>query len=213
MHILLVDDHSLVREALRSLLLELVENVSIKECGSFDSALEMAAGIDKLDMLLLDLHLPGMSGVANIEIFRSRFPETAVVILSGNYVRQDVVKSFEYGAAGFIPKGLSITSLKNALKVILAGERYVPSDILDVPATNLKGYREISPDNPLQGLTHRQREVLDVLTEGLTNKAIAKRLNVQETTVKLHLRHIFKKLGARNRTEAVKIAIKHGWTV
>ncbi|MCH8861858.1 MAG: response regulator transcription factor [Proteobacteria bacterium] len=213
MHILLVDDHSLVREALRPLLMELVENVSIMECGSFDSALEMADGIDKLDMLLLDLHLPGMSGIANIEIFRSRFPETAVVILSGNYVRQDVVKSFEYGAAGFIPKGLSITSLKNALKVVLAGERYVPSDILDVPAANLKGYREISPDNPLHGLTHRQREVLDALTGGLTNKAIAKRLNVQETTVKLHLRNIFKKLGARNRTEAVRIAIKHGWTI
>lgn len=210
MYILLVDDHSLVRDALRPLLMELVENVSIKECGSFDSALKIAAGIEKLDMLLLDLHLPGMSGIANIEIFRSRFPETAVVILSGNYVRQDVVKSFEYGAAGFIPKSLSISSLKNALKVVLAGERYVPADILDVPVANLEGYREISQDNPLHSLTHRQREVLYALTDSLTNKAIAKRLNVRETTVKLHLRNIFKKLGARNRTEAVKIAIKHG---
>ncbi len=213
MHILIVDDHSLVREAIRPLLVEIVENVSITECGSFDSALEMAAGIDKLDMLLLDLHLPGMSGIANIEIFRSRFPETAVVILSGNYVRQDVVKSFEYGAAGFIPKGLSISSLKNALKVILAGERYVPSDILDVPVANLKGYREISPDNPLHSLTHRQREVLDALSDGLSNKAIAKRLDVQETTVKLHLKNIFRELGARNRTDAVKVAIKLGWTI
>lgn len=215
MEILIVDDHSLVRAALKLLLTDLGSNVHFTESGTFRGGIEAASRIEGLDLVILDLQLPGMSGVADIVEFRSQCPRALIVIFSGYYVRQDVLKAFQHGAAGFIPKSLSTDSLKNAFKVVMSGERYIPSDVLvaldstdSIDDANIGLHNE----SPLLHLTYRQREVLDLLTEGLSNKAIAKKLGIQEVTVKLHLKNIFKLLGAQNRTQAVRIALKLGWS-
>ncbi len=214
MEILVVDDHSLVRDALKPILNDLVDDVHITESATFGGAIETASRIKGLDLVVLDLQLPGMSGVSDVGVFRSRFPETLVVILSGYYVRQDVLKAFQHGAAGFIPKSLSTESLKTAFRMVLSGERYIPSDIL-VALNNDGGIDksdiESDNDNPLLHLTYRQREVLDLLTEGMSNKSIANKLGIQEVTVKLHMKNIFKMLHAENRTQALRIALKLGW--
>lgn len=215
MEILVVDDHSLVRAALRPILTGLQDDVHVAESSTFSGAIETASKIDGLDLIVLDLQLPGMSGVADIEVFRTKFPSTIVVILSGYYVRQDVLKAFQYGATGFIPKSLSTDSLRNAFNMVLSGERYIPSDILvalgddcGIASSNSK----VSVENPLLRLTYRQREVLDLLTEGLSNKSIANKLGIQEVTVKLHLKNIYKLLKVQNRTQAVRTALRLGWS-
>ena len=215
MEVLIVDDHSLVRDALRPILVDLRDDVNISESSTFSGAVEAASRIEGLDLIVLDLQLPGMSGVADIDVFRTRFPRAIVVILSGYYVRQDVLKAFQHGAAGFIPKSLSTESLRNAFKMVLSGERYIPSDILvalDDNGAVDHANGDVNGENPLLHLTYRQREVLDLLTEGQSNKVIAGNLNIQEVTVKMHLKNIFKMLGAQNRTQAVRIALKLGWS-
>ena len=210
LNILIGDDHSLLREALTRLLLELEEEVRVIESTTFQDTLDAAKRAKKLDLIIIDLYLPGMSGISDIGTLRSRCPATPIVILSGYYRRPDIVRAFQLGAAGFIPKALSVEGIKNALRTVLLGELYIPGDILIPTPDKIDGADKINGTaggSFLAQLTFRQTEVLDLLTEGLPNKVIADRLGVEEVTVKQHLKIIYKALGARNRTHAAAITL------
>lgn len=211
--VVLADDHMLVRDALRPALSELQENVEIAECSSFTGLMELAKWKNKPSLAIVELRLPGMNGLEEISSFRSVAPKTPVVILSGYHDYRDVLEAFQFGVAGFISKTASVESTIIALRLILSGQRYFPSEVLESMATSLaqsatgpRGNRDFP-----YSLTVRETEVLDQLVEGNPNKAIARSLGVEEVTVKLHVRKLLRKFDARNRTEAVKIALQSGW--
>lgn len=216
MQVLLADDHRLVREGLTFFLERLDTDVSVVEAGTFDEALSQASETDNLDLIILDLVMPGMNGFTGLEVMRSRFPGVPVVILSGSYNRSDVLTALDRGAQGYIPKNLSGKAMIRALQLVVSGERYVPSVIFSDTEGNSSVTRgfvagNYSGDSPLNRLTPRERDVLGHLSQGLTNKEIARNLGLKEVTVKIHLKGVFRKLGATNRTQAVKIALQLGW--
>lgn len=211
--VILADDHRLVRDALRPALCELSENVEIAECASFTGLMELAKWKNKPSLAIVELHLPGMSGLEEIGSFQSLTPKTPVVVLSGYHDYRDILAAFKFGVAGFISKTASVESTIIALRLILSGQRYFPCEVLESVGTGLAQSaegRRGGPDFPYS-LTAREGEVLEQLVEGNSNKAIARSIGVQEVTVKLHVRKLLRKFDARNRTEAVRIALQSGW--
>ena len=215
MNILLADDHDLVRDGITSFLKLAAPEVEVAQAKDFAEALSVVDGEGNVDLTILDLNMPGMNGLSGLTVMRQKHPEIPVVILSGSVKRSDVLNALEHGASGYLPKTLSGKSLINALRLILSGEKYIPSALLEDDGTQIRpgeiDLDGLAPDNPLRQLTNREREVLGLLTKALSNKEIAKQLTVREITVKVHLTGIFKKLGAANRTQAVKIAMQLGW--
>ncbi len=216
MNILLADDHRLIRDGMKPFLEELAPEVRILEASTLDEALRVAGEADSLDLVLLDLKMPGMAGFDGIRRVSERYPGVPVVILSGFYDRRHVLEAMEHGAAGYIPKTLSGEAVVNALRLVFSGEMYLPSAaFVDSPeATDAPPESEEEPwflQEPLSRLSAREREVLGVLINGHTNKEIARELGILDTTVKIHLRNIYRKIGASNRVHAAKIAVQCGW--
>ena len=151
--------------------------------------------------------MPGMNGLQGVEIMHRLHPAVPVVILSGHVEREEVLAAVRAGAAGYIPKTISGMALTNALRLVLAGESYLPPSILlDNGSDEPK-----KKTTPLSSLSVREREILGYLIEGQTNKEIARRLDLQEITIKIHLRNVYRKIGAVNRAQAVRIAMSSGW--
>jgi DNA-binding NarL/FixJ family response regulator len=207
LRILLADDHDLVRDGIKPFLKELDRDAEIVEAASFDEALKKAA-TRPFDLALLDLRMPGMDGLAGIKKIAAAAPGARVVVLSGHFPRREVIAAIEGGAAGYIPKVLSGRAMVNALRLVLSGETYLPSVVLAEDAAAGRGF---APDSPLAALSAREGEILGHVIEGKTNKAIANALGLQEITVKIHLRNVYRKLGAANRPDAVRIALQNGW--
>jgi len=205
MHLLLADDHVLVRDALKSYIERLAEDATVHAVSSFPEAYALAQREAGLDLIILDLRMPGMDGLEGLTRMRALRPNTPVVIMSGLARQQDIAEALDAGAAGFFPKTLNGPALVSAVRLVLAGERFVPS--MEHAATTAK----VQPDSDVtSALTAREREVLDLLTKGLSNKEIARQLDLQEVTIKLHVRGICRKLGAKNRTQAALRAIAAG---
>ena len=213
MHILLADDHRLFRDGIKFFLEKMNDTVDVVEADTLDEALAHEEDAEPPDLILLDLVMPGMHGLAGLDAVRARYPGVPVVIVTGFYRREDVFKALDRGAQGFIPKTLSGQAMLNALQLVTAGERYVPSAILsEVP---MPGFAETRPsfvlEAPFDRLTRRERDVLAHLTHGATNREIADQLGLKEVTVKVHLKGVFRKLGVTNRTQAVRLALDSGW--
>ena len=207
--ILLVDDHVLFREALVYVLKELDRDVSVLQVGMASEALKAASRYQDLDLVLLDLALPGIDGLSALPKMRRRMPTIPIVVLSGNENLQIVRKAISAGAAGFIPKTIHSDEMKNALSLVLSGEIYLPPALIGLG--DFDG--EITLASNMQSdtdLTQRQLEVLELLSLGLPNKSIANRLDLTEGTIKLHITAILRKLSVRNRTEAVRVASQRG---
>ncbi|WP_028879818.1 LuxR C-terminal-related transcriptional regulator [Terasakiella pusilla] len=218
MKILIADDHNLVREGLRPFLEELDPNVEISEAASFDEAYAVAAEGDRWDLILMDLKMPGMVAFDGLVKMCEAHKETPVVILSGHFNRHDVLEAVERGAAGYVPKTISGSAMVNALRLVLSGEKYIPSAAFqDSPESNddspigRSAIAQTATDGPLSRLSDREKEILGHLIEGNTNKEIARKLGLQEITVKVHLRNIYRKMEAANRAQAVRIALQSGW--
>jgi DNA-binding NarL/FixJ family response regulator len=216
MKILLADDHHLLRDGLKLLMKRLDDDhdVEIVEADYFARAFELAQSIDGLNLIILDLSMPGMDGLKGLDRMCETCPDVPVVILSGTYDRKLVLDALQRGAQGYIPKTLGGRAMLSALQLVLSGEKFVPSIILDDDDQSLlagQGDADFPADNPIHHLTRRERDVLAVLVEGHPNKEIARQLGLQEVTVKVHLKGVFRKLGATNRTQAVRIAHKLGW--
>jgi DNA-binding NarL/FixJ family response regulator len=196
MKILHADDHPLFREGIRFFLKLLDAQVTALEAGSLQATMDKLALEWPVDLLLLDLEMPGMNGGEGFFSLRRRYPQLSIAILSGLNDANVIRTLLDGGARGFIPKLAGSEQLLDALRRILAGEIYVPDAMLVRPAAN---------END-ELLTARQLEILPLLAEGLPNKQIAGLLGVTEGTVKQHLKDLFKRLSASNRTQAVKEA-------
>jgi len=205
MRILIGDDHVLFREGLRRLLEQLKEGASFQEASNFDELLEMARTGEAYDLVLSDLRMPGWPGFTGLEMLREAQPDSKVVVVSASEAHHDVRDALEHGASGYIPKSSSVKIMLSALDLIFSGGVYVPPTVLrEGNDSEPRGGAIVPPADPQleQLLTQRQREVLDRLREGKSNKQIAHELGLSEGTVKIHMTAIFKSLGVRNRTQA-----------
>ena len=217
MRILIADHHEFVRDAIRSILGRLDPEPAILECGTLDEAIEIASADAELDLILLNWGMPGMNGFAGMDYFLTHHPEAKIVLLpSCNRCHpEQTVEALKRGAAGVIPKTLGSESLLHAFELVLAGVRFVPEDILLGDQEGFEGMvSDRAKDNnvqPLHSLTSREREVLDQLMDGLSNKEIARKLDIAEVSVKRHMSGVLRKLRAANRAQAVRFAFDFGW--
>jgi len=194
MHVLLADDHVRVRDAIGALLGE-TEGVTVDLVTNLTEALD-AVRNTTFEVVILDLNMLGMKGLEGVRLMLEATP-APVVIMSGTAINEEIRAAFEIGIKGYIPKTLSGRALINAVRLVADGETYAPPDLF-------RSQGDAEPSD----LTPRERDVLMQLRHGSSNKEIARLLNITETTVKLHLRSISEKLGARNRTEIIIKAIE-----
>lgn len=209
MRAIIADDHPLYREAVRLRLERLFPDADIAEAATLDELLRVSAGgSSAVDLILLDLHMPDMNGPGAVSLVIERFPNSRVVMMSGLANPADVAEAVRAGARGFLPKTMSPDHFATALSLVVGGGSYVPADVLRVPTSEAPG--GASQTRVLDGLTPREQQVLVRLAAGAPNKEIGRDLGVAEVTVKLHVRQILKKIGARNRSEAAAIAARAG---
>jgi DNA-binding NarL/FixJ family response regulator len=213
--ILIVDDHPLIREAMRSVLKQLDGAIEVLEAGTCDEALAIAGREPELALVLLDLRLPGTSGLAGLQVLRERHPSVPVVVLSASEDRGEVMRALDLGAMGFIPKTQPSGVMIGALKLVLSGGVYLPADVMSQPmptaqASDTEGIYDPKAQGAELGLTPRQAEVLSLLIQGKPNKLICRDLNLAEGTVKIHVAAILKALGVMNRTQAVVAVSRMG---
>lgn len=211
MKVLVVDDHVLIREALRGVLKEL-KAASVVEASDAHQAMQRIEENPDIDLVLLDLNLPDRDGFDVLAELGEHYPTFSVVVLSANSLRNIVARALDLGAVGFIPKSASREVMLGAFNLIFAGGIYVPPEILPgrehSPALGASGSRTAAD----LGLTERQCEVLILMMQGKSNKAIGRALNLAEPTVKNHVTAILRALKASNRTEAVIAAGALGLT-
>jgi DNA-binding NarL/FixJ family response regulator len=204
--ILVVDDHALVREGLSQVLKGMDEKVEVLSASTCARAFELADEHTDLDLVLLDYHLPDMSGVDALCVLGKTHPELPVVILSGTLDSQIVKRVIAKGAAGFITKSSDSDELLLALQLVLAGEVYEPHHLYPVPVTLLPK----TPARPSQ-LTRRQEDVLYLLLDGRSNKEISQILCLADETTKSHISGILRAFGVQSRIQAVLVATDYGY--
>jgi len=203
--LVIADDHPLFRGALREAVSGLLERVEISEAGTFD---EVVALLDKggdVDLVLLDLAMPGVRGFSGLMYIRAQYPSVPVIVVSANDDPAAIRRCMEFGASGFIPKTLSVEEMRAAISRILSGGVWTPSDV-DLSAGSDAESAALMVR--MATLTPQQVRVLMMLSEGLLNKQIAYQLGVSEATVKAHVSAILQKLGVESRTQAVIAASK-----
>lgn len=197
MNILLADDHGLVREALASLL-RTEGAYSVSEVETLGEALtRLEAEPNKFDLVLLDYNMPGMNGLEGLVRMRATFPHVPVAILTGSTSAALAKQALSAGATGFLPKTFSARGLTAAIAFIRTGGVFAPCDLM------------MEETAPAAGrLTKREADVLVGLRQGKSNKEIARDLDLQEVTIKLHVKTLCRKLGAKNRTQAVLLSVE-----
>jgi DNA-binding NarL/FixJ family response regulator len=203
--LVIADDHPLFRGALREAMTGLFKQVEIGEAGSFDDVAKLLEQGGDVDLILLDLSMPGVRGFSGLMYLRAQYPSVPIVVVSANDDPGVIRRCMDLGTSGFIPKTLGIEEMRDAIKRVLEGGIWTPPDV------NLNA----SPDADtsdllvrLTSLTPQQVRVLMMLSEGLLNKQIAYELSVSEATVKAHVSAILQKLGVESRTQAVIAAAK-----
>ena len=203
--ILIADDHPLVRGALREAVAGAAPGARIGEAGDLQAlTAELDADID-VDLILLDLTMPGVRGYSGLMYLRAQHPGVPVVVVSGNEDREVIRRCIDFGASGFIPKTVNAETMRTAIRAVLDGGAWTPPDV-DLTRPADKDTADIV--RRLAALTPQQVRVLMMLSEGLLNKQIAYELSVSEATVKAHVSAILQKLGVESRTQAVIAAGK-----
>jgi len=211
MHILLVDDHALFREALLHVLNQLGSQTVIFEAANAEEAGQLISHANNLDLILLDIDLPGVDGLTALPSLRGLAPTVPIVVLSGSETSQHVKQALDNGAVGYIPKSCSSHEMLAALHIVMQGDIYIPPKLLGkISSFAITATDSCDTNHSHATLTARQIDVLDGMAKGLPNKSIAKELDMAEGTVKLHVAAILRLLGARNRTEAVVLATQLG---
>ena len=207
--IVIADDHPLFRGALRQAIGSLMPRARVIEASGLDE-LQSALNAEKdVDLILLDLLMPGVQGFSGLIYMRAQHPDVPVVIVSANEDPIVIRRAVEFGASGFIPKSLDTDGIGRAIQAVLAGDTWTPPDV-DLSATEDRETADLI--RRLATLTPQQVRVLTMLSEGLLNKQIAYELTVSEATVKAHVSAILDKLGVDSRTQAVIAASKIGVT-
>ena len=202
--LLIADDHPLFRGALREAVSGLFEKPDIAEAGSFEDVIRQLERGAEIDLILLDLSMPGVRGFSGLMYLRAQYPSVPIIVVSANDDPAVIRRCMDFGASGFIPKTLGVEAMRAAIARVLEGGVWTPPDI------------ELGPsDEPTAGmiarlalLTPQQVRVLMMLSEGLLNKQIAYELGVSEATIKAHVSAILQKLGVESRTQAVIAAAR-----
>ena len=204
--VIVADDHPLFRTAIKEALQASQGDTMFLEANSFETLQELVDANQNVDLVLLDLHMPGVSGFAGLVFLCKRYPSVPVVIISANEDPLVIKRALDHGAAGFIPKSSDIKTITSAINDILMGEIWAPiSTQANLPGNNVS---ELAMAERMARLTPQQFKVLMMVTQGLLNKQIAYDMGISEATVKAHVTAIMNKLGVSNRTQAVLAASK-----
>ena len=205
--VMIVDDHNLVREGLKAVFDQGDEIDVVGEAGSGEEAIEMVNKV-KPDVILMDISMPGMNGIQATKLIRDAHPDAKIVILTMLDQEGYVYEAIKAGATGYMLKSTSSDELVNAIQTVNEGKALLHPD---ATAQLLKEFVTLAQNKAKDyGLSNREMEVLQLLSEGNTNKEIAKALWISEQTVKTHVAHIFDKLGTSDRTETVAQALRSG---
>jgi DNA-binding NarL/FixJ family response regulator len=214
MKVLVVDDHPLMREAVQAVVARLEPGAIVHAAVDSERGFAIAAAEPDLDLVLLDLNIPGLAGVPALKAWRQRYPEVPVVVLSSADDRTTVLAAIAAGAAGFIPKSSPNEVLLGALRLVLAGGKYLPPEALapmaGAGAKAARAAAETTRSLETLGLTDRQTQVLRLVAAGKSNKLICRELDLAERTVKAHISAVFRALGVSTRTQAAIAAAKLG---
>ena len=200
--IIVADDHPLFRATLTQAIGTQVDGADVLEAEHLQHLEHQMRS--EVDLVLLDLHMPGANGFSGLIYLRTHFPSVPVVVVSGNEQPSVIHRAMHFGAAGFIPKSSSMTDIIDAVKTILNGGQWVPPDL--PAADQAMDAQDSKFADQLASLTPQQFKVMVMLTEGLLNKQIAYELSVSEATIKAHVTAILRKLGVYSRTQAVIMA-------
>lgn len=198
--IVIVDDHPLFRGALNQALSAIIDGVEILEAGSLEELNNTLEHARQVDLVLLDLAMPGVQGMSGLFYLRSQHPEIPVVVVSASGDPGTIRRALEFGASGYVPKSLPVGVIRAAIRQVLDGGVWSPPDI---PLDGTADPESADLARRLTALTPQQVRVLMMLGEGLLNKQIAFKLNVSEATIKAHVSAILQKLGVDSRTQAV----------
>jgi DNA-binding NarL/FixJ family response regulator len=204
-HLLIADDHPLFRGALREAVTGVFGYADVAEAGTFEEVSDILERGGDIDLILLDLSMPGVRGFSGLMYLRAQYPSLPIVVVSANDDPAVIRRCMEFGASGFIPKTLGIEAMRAAVACVLAGEVWTPPD---VDLTRPSDAETTALIVRLSTLTPQQVRVLMMLSGGLLNKQIAYELGVSEATVKAHVSAILQKLGVESRTQAVIAAGK-----
>jgi DNA-binding NarL/FixJ family response regulator len=204
-HLLIADDHPLFRGALREAVNGLFDRAQIAEAGTFEEVTELLERGGDIDLILLDLRMPGVRGFSGLMYLRAQYPSLPIVVVSANDDPAVIRRCMEFGASGFIPKTLGVEVMRQAVAQVLRGGVWTPPDV-DLQRDN--DAESAAVIARLATLTPQQVRVLMMLSGGLLNKQIAYELSVSEATVKAHVSAILQKLGVESRTQAVIAAGK-----
>jgi two-component system nitrate/nitrite response regulator NarP len=197
LRVLIADDHALIADAVASVLRALPD-YSVVTSGTLPAALEQISAQPPFDIVLLDLRMPGMEGLRSVQTVVERAAPAKVVLFTGMVEKPFLHSALDSGVCGLIPKTMPLQSLDSVIRLVVSGQVYLP---LTATMTN-----EMAPKQDNAGLNQNELKVLRLAADGLTNKEIARDMGVTEVTIKMHMRGICKKLGARNRAHAAMIS-------
>lgn len=210
--LLVVEDHALVREGLVRLVAQVEDETEVLEADGFEKALTVLDDAGEVDLVFLDLALPGIDGFVGLDVLRRRYPAMPVVVVSAFNDAPTIKRVLNLGASGFIPKAFSGDEVLAAVRSVLAGNIFHPGDCVDARMD------DVVPMPPVTagvlpkdiGLTNRQAQVLALMVRGLSNREIADQLFLSEGTVKVHLTAIYKALDVNSRTQALVAVDRYG---
>lgn len=196
--VLIADDHPLFRNALKQVIISQSLPMQVQESQDFNSTVEALNLDPDIDLLFLDLNMPGNQGLAGISTIRAQHPNTLIIVVSADEQEHTITKCVQLGASAYIPKSVDLSEISNAVNSVLAGEQWLPKDyqLAEQEPSEKAFFKQ------LEHLTPHQLKVLGLIAEGLLNKQIAFELNISESTVKQHASAVLRKLGVYNRTQA-----------
>jgi len=207
--ILLIDDHPLLRRGVAQLL-ELEDDLDLAgEAGEPEVGLRLAGELDP-DMILLDLNMPGMDGIATLKALREQGYAGRIVMFTVSDHEEDVVSALRNGADGYLLKDMDPDEMVRQLRQAALGRMVISESLTALLAEALRSQRNQPAAPDIHSLTQREREILRELAAGLSNKLIARKLDITEGTVKVHVKHLLKKLNLRSRVEAAVWAVQEG---
>lgn len=205
--VLLADDHIVLREATAEIVDHQPDMVVVGQAGSGEDTLRLARQL-RPDVIVMDIAMPRGNGLAATRSVLEELPDTHVLVLTAHEDRNHVIPLLEAGATGYLPKTVSLNQLLDAIRSASRGESVLPPSIASVVVRHLAGDPE---PTAVEVLTSRERQVLTLVAQGLSNRQIAHDLDLSVRTVEAHLTHIYDKLGVGSRTEAALLAQREGW--